>query len=225
MTNQLTVGLLSGLWMFKPHYALAIVWVFLLQRQGWALLSWVLTCVALWLLGAHVSGMHWLEHWVAFVKQFSHIDLVTNSDQMTGLVPFLFSIVKRVAGSEHYSERVWASLSMLSSALVPLSLLAVYQRASKLPSPNPRAPYLLVAPILLVLAPAANFYDLALLLVPLGATISPYKVRDVRIVTAVIVLSALALLSRELGFFGGSFLLSIGIGAFIFARILRAKPD
>lgn len=223
--NQFAVGLLTGLWMFKPHYALAVVWALLLQRRGWALLSWALTSVALWLVGAHVSGIDWLGHWVIFAKQFSHIDLVTNSDQMTGVVPFLFSTVKRLAGSEYYSERVGASLSMLSSALVLLALFAIHKTVSKRSPSDPRALYPLIAPVLLLFAPAANFYDLALLLVPLGATISPYKVRDVRVLTAIIALSALALLSRELGFFGGSFLLSSGIGAFLLTRILRAKPD
>ncbi|MEY4701874.1 MAG: hypothetical protein RL326_2061 [Pseudomonadota bacterium] len=225
MANQLAVGLLTGLWMFKPHYALAVVWLLLLQRRGWALLSWALTSVALWLIGAHVSGIDWLGHWLAFAKQFSHIDLLTNSDQMTGVVPFLFSIVKRVSGSEYYSERVWASLSMLSSALAPLALFAIHKTLSKRSPSDPRALYLLIAPVLLLLAPAANFYDLALLLISLGATISPFRVRDVRILTAIIVLSALALLSRELGFFGGSFLLSSSIGGFIFTRVLRVKPD
>jgi hypothetical protein len=169
--------------------------------------------------------MNWLEHWVTFAKQFSHIDLLTNSDQMTGVVPFLFSIVKRLADAEYYSERVWASLSMLSSALVPLMLFVMHKTASKLSPSDTRALYLLIPPVLLLFAPAANFYDLALLLLPLSATISPFKVRDTRILTAIIALGALALLSREFSFFGGSFLLSSSIGAFIFMRILRAKPD
>ena len=225
VTSQITVGLFTGLWMFKPHYALAVVWAFLLQRRGWALLSWALTSLALWLVGAHVSGIDWLGHWVTFAKQFSHIDLLTNSDQMTGVVPFLFSVTNRLAGTELFPERVWTSLSLFSSILVPLALLAIHQTVSKLPSSNPRALYLLIAPILLLFAPAANFYDLALLLVPLSAMISPFRVRDVRIMTTIITLSALVLLSRELSFFGGSFLLSSNIGAFIFTRVLRAKPD
>lgn len=225
MAGQIVVGLLAGLWMFKPHYALAVVWALLLQRQGWALLSWAITGVALWLVGAHVGGIDWLGHWLAFAKQFSHIDLVTNSDQMTGVAPFLFSVVKRLAGTEYYSERVWASLSILFSVLVPLALFAIHKSVSERSPSDPQTLYLLIAPVLLLLAPAANFYDLALLLLPLGATISPYKVRDVRILTAIIALSALALLSRELSSFGGPFLLSSSIGAFIFTRILRAKPD
>lgn len=225
MAGQIVVGLLAGLWMFKPHYALAVVWALLLQRQGWALLSWAITSVALWLVGAHVGGLHWLEHWLAFVEQFSHIDLLTNSDQMTGVVPFLFSIVKRLAGTEHLPERVWTSVSLFSSTLIPLTLLAIHQAISRLPSSNPRTLHLLIAPILLLLAPAANFYDLALLLVPLSATISPCRARDVRVLTAIIALGALVLLSREFGFFGGDFLLSSGIGAFIFTRAFQAKLD
>jgi hypothetical protein len=223
MGSQMILGLLTGLWMFKPHYALAVVWILLLQRRGWALVSCASTSILLWILSAHVAGTNWLQNWLTFAKHFSHIDLVTNSDQMTGVVPLLFSMAKRFAGSYFPTEPTWTSASLVSSALVPLILLAIHLVVSKRPASDPRVLYLLIAPTLLLFAPAANFYDLALLLIPLSTILSPRDLRDIRIMTAIIVLSACVLLSREIGFFGGAFLLSSSVGTFAVARILRAK--
>jgi hypothetical protein len=222
--EQLLLGTLTGLWMFKPHYALTVVCGLIIQRRGWALLSWGLTSVALWLLGICVSGIDWLSKWFLFAERFSHIDLVTNSDQMAGLVPFFFSAIKRSNPSIADWSRFWSGASLISAVLVPLLLLAVHRVVSANAPTNKSLLYLSIPPILMLFAPAANFYDLALLLIPLSVALSPVKRGDVRIMIAIIIVSACTLLTREYGFFGGSFLLSSCIGVFVVARVLRLKP-
>jgi hypothetical protein len=222
-TAQILVGTLTGLWMFKPHYALAVVYGLVIQRRCWSLVSWGLSSVVLWLLGAYISGIDWMGRWLIFAARFAHIDLVTNSDQMTGVVPFLFSALKRLNPAATDWAEFWSYATIFSALLVPLLLLVVGRRLSAAAPSDKFSLYLSIPPILLLCAPAANFYDLALLLIPLSVTLCPTKLSDVRNMTIIIILSACAILSREYGIFGGSFLLSSGLGAFVTARILRSK--
>jgi len=224
-SSNLALGILSGLWMFKPHYAIAVVVLLLIQRRGVALLAWALTCVALWLVGSAVAGLNWVHDWLLFARFFSHIDLATNSDQMTGIAPFLYSLAKRAVSPEALGAESWLVISLTISAFVPVLLLAAHRVTAQAARPDHSLSYLMIAPALLLCAPAANFYDLALVLVPLSAMLSPYRAADRRIMMAITALGAVSLLSREYGVYGGPFLVSTLSGAFIAGSLLRyASP-
>lgn len=222
-TRQIELGILTGLWMFKPHYALAAVWLLLVQRRGNALLAWAFTSLVLWLLGATVSGISWFDHWLVFARQFSHIDIVTNSDQMTGVVPFLYSATKRLALGEILGQDLLFQSTVVVAAFVPISLFFINREAMRRAAPDTSLPYLMIAPILLICAPAANFYDLSLLLIPVSSVISPSETRDRRILIAILILSACGVLLRECDVYGSSFALSVILGTFVSVRLFRGR--
>ena len=216
-----TLGILCGLWMFKPHYALAVVWLLLIQRRGLALVTWTLTCVALWVVGVTIAGFDWVQDWFLFAHSFSHIDLATNSDQMTGVVAFFYSLAKRALSPDALESELWAPLSLAIWTIVPAFLFIAHRAATRGTPTDRSLPYLLIAPILLLGAPAANFYDLSLLLIPLSGILSPERASDRHMMIAITVLGAASLLSREHGFYGGPFLVSTLVGVFVARSLLR----
>lgn len=223
--GDIALGILSGLWMFKPHYALASVWLLLIQRRGLALLAWTITCAALWVAGSTVAGSNWLQEWFFFARSFSHIDLATNSDQMTGVVALLFSLVKGSSSAEALESESWLLLSLAVGVLIPIFLFITHRVTDRAAPRDRSLPYLMIAPTLLICTPAANFYDLSLLLVPLSAILSPERASDRRMMMSITVLGAVSLLLREYGVYGGPFLVSTLVGVFVASTLLRhASP-
>ncbi len=222
-TEQLLLGIVAGLWMFKPHYALAVAWLFLLQRRWVAFGAWAVTCLALWLLGVSISGTNWLAHWLYFARQFSLIDIATNSDQMTGVVPFLYSLQTRSLQGIAPNPDSMLLVSIAVAAIIPLALYLINSTTKRARIADKSLPFLMVAPVLLLCAPAANFYDLSLLLVPLAATLSPAIKRDLQLLAALIMLGGIGVLLREHGVYGNSLALTVIIGAFVSTRLLRLQ--
>ena len=71
-------GVLLGLLLFKPQFALPIIGLHLLARRWRLGLSAALTAVACWVVGAALLGFGWLGDWFESVRFFSDLDAQVN---------------------------------------------------------------------------------------------------------------------------------------------------
>ena len=220
--NEILFGAVTGAWMYKPHYALAVVVMMVVQRRWTALGSWAFVSALLWILGAHVAGVGWVSDWLSFAQQFSQIDMATNSYQMTGVVPFLYSIVCDGDLGSPISPRGWESLVVTSALIVPVVLLIVVQRSCGGVGEHVK-PLLAIGPLLLLFAPAVNFYDLSLGLVPLITLFRPHERRGLVIAASLLVMSQILVLCKDYGVPGGAFLVSLVIAGIVSRGLFRAE--
>lgn len=219
---EILFGAITGMWMFKPHYALAVVAMMVFQRRWTACAAWLFVSALLWLVGVQVAGMQWFGDWLSFAQQFSQIDLATNSHQMTGIVPCLYSILVNGGWSRTVSAQGWESLVGISALLVPATLFVVVQRARGTHGERMK-PLLMVGPLLLLFAPAVNFYDLSLGLVPLLVIFHPRERRDLVLAASLVVASQLFVLYKDLGFAGGAFFFTLVITGMVSQGLSRSQ--
>jgi hypothetical protein len=163
LLNELLLGALLGIWLFKPYYALCAIAVPVLQRRWGALLSFVLLALISWCFGALVAGASWLGEWTDFAGRFARINLETNAHQM----PNLWAQGERLFGDAGDLARL--KLAWLFSAYAAL-LLAVYALLGrdvvrvflKAPKQHGTELFLVMMALVVVAVPQVNFYDLGL---------------------------------------------------------------
>jgi hypothetical protein len=216
---EISLGVVAGLWMYKPHFALAVVVVLLAQRRWRAIGAWLVTCGALWFLGATVAGMGWLSEWFAFARGFSHMDLGSNAPRMTGVVPFLYLVSGWFDEGWRGRIEVWEALTLMSALVVP-SALAFISRRDDTTTGSPGL--LAVGPLLVLFAPAVNFYDLALGALPLLLLARPERRGDLAIAGGVIALSQIVILFKDGGVAGGC-LVSGVLCAYLLCRAIARE--
>jgi hypothetical protein len=222
--SELAVGAVTGAWMFKPHFALAVVAMLVFQRRWVAVSGWLFVSALLWLVGAQVAGVNWMSAWVSFAQQFSQIDLATNAYQMTGIVPALYSVFGVGGRDSLRCLQVWEWLIVMSALVVPIALLFLVRRAGGSVEGRMR-PLLLVGPLLLMCAPAVNFYDLSLGLVPLLALFRPRERRDLTLAALALVTSQAYLLSKGEGIPGVAWVYTLAIAALVSRGLHRIASN
>lgn len=204
--SEMALGLIAGLWMYKPHFSCAVVVVFLLQHRWRAMSAWFATSAALWGLGALVAGSQWLSSWYPFVRTFAQIDLVTNAPQMTGIVPFLYVVSGWITPGGEVQWEMWEVATLVSILMIPAILAAVSQKASSKSEGN-----LLpcVGPLLVLFAPAVNFYDLALGALPLLLAFRPDRRADLIVAGGMVAISQIVVFLKDIGLAGVCFALAV----------------
>jgi hypothetical protein len=195
-SSEVALGIVAGLWMYKPHFSCAVVAVFLLQRRWRAIGAWFGTSAVLWALGASVAGTQWLSPWYSFARTFAQIDLATNAAQMTGIVPFLYVVWEWIAPGTGAQTGVWEVAALISLLMVPCTLAILSRKGG---SKDGRDLLPCVGPLLVLFAPAVNFYDLAIGALPLLLAIHPNRRADLLAVGGVLVLSQIVIFLKDIG--------------------------
>lgn len=217
--SETALGLVAGLWMYKPHFSCAVVAVFLLQQRWRAMSAWIATCAALWGLGVLVAGAQWLSSWYSFVRAFAQIDLVTNAPQMTGVVPFLYVVWGWIKPGGEVQSEMWEVATLVSILMIPAILAAVSHKA---PSKSEGNLLACVGPLIVLFAPAVNFYDLALGAVPLILLFRPDRRADLIVAGGVIAMSQMAVFLKDIGIAGSCFALALVL-AYLFIKARRRE--
>jgi hypothetical protein len=219
---EIPLGVITGLWMYKPHFALAVVVVFVVQRRWCAVGAWLVTCGALWSLGASVAGVGWLSEWSAFATGFAHIDLVSNAPRMTGVVPFLYVVSGWVSEGWRARVEVWGALTLISALVVP-SVLAFVSRRGDTAIGN--LGLLAVGPLLVLFAPAVNFYDLALGALPVLLMFRPTRRGDLVLAGGVLVLSQVVIVLKDAGVAGVCLVYGVFLAYLLGKAFARERGD
>jgi len=212
--SEVALGIVAGLWMYKPHFSCAVGAVLLLQRRWCAIGTWVGASSSLWALGASVAGTQWLSPWYSFVRTFAQIDLVTNAPQMTGVVPFLYVVWGWITHGGGAQTGVWEVAALLSLLMVPC-ILGILSRKGLSRSDAALVPC--VGPLLVLFAPAVNFYDLALGALPLLLSVHPNRRVDLILVGGVLVVSQIVIFLKDIGIAAVCFAFAVSL-TYLFMR-------
>jgi len=197
-------GVLLGLLLFKPQFALPIIGLHLLARRWRVGLSAALTAFACWGVGAALLGFGWLGNWLDSVRFFSDLDARVNR---RNAVSFL-GVADTVFGVGDTRGRVVGATLALATVVALILLWRNHGRRDLC------APMIVALPAIVLISPHAMFYDAGLLVLPLAALLAA---RHVHVRQAAVVLWFAGLLDLAKHAVGLTPLFAVTIAVFVIA--------
>ena len=197
-------GVLLGLLLFKPQFALPIIGLHLLARRWRLGLSAALTALACWGVGAALLGIGWLGDWFESVRFFSDLDARVNR---RNAVSFL-GVGDTVFGVGDTRGRVVGGLLALATVGALIALWRNHGRRDLC------APMIVALPAIVLISPHAMFYDAGLLVLPLAAL---FAARHVHVRQAAVVLWFAGLLDLAKHAVGLTPLFAVTVAVFVIA--------
>lgn len=197
-------GVLLGLLLFKPQFALPIIGLHLLARRWRVGLSAALTAFACWGVGAALLGFGWLGNWLDSVRFFSDLDARVNR---RNAVSFL-GVADTVFGVGDTRGRVVGATLALATVVALILLWRNHGRRDLC------APMIVALPAIVLISPHAMFYDAGLLVLPLAALLAA---RHVHVRRAAVVLWFAGLLDLAKHAIGLTPLFAVTIAVFVIA--------
>lgn len=164
LRGEIIFGSLIGLWFFKPHYALLMLMLPVIQLRVRVVATTALVATTLYLLGSLVLGLDWIVTWCAALTRFTPMNIIPNARQMTGLLGAVTGMPDQAN-----SALAWAALALTTALLLRLAFAARQSFSNLTGLPK----FLPLFGVTVVLAtPQANFYDLGLALVAICSVLS-----------------------------------------------------
>ena len=197
-------GVLLGLLLFKPQFALPIIGLHLLGRRWRVGLSAALTAFACWGVGAALLGFGWLGNWLDSVRFFSDLDARVNR---RNAVSFL-GVADTVFGVGDTRGRVVGATLALATVAALILLWRNHGRRDLC------APMIVALPAIVLISPHAMFYDAGLLVLPLAALLAA---RHVHVRQAAVVLWFAGLLDLAKHAVGLTPVFAVTIAVFVIA--------
>ena len=164
LRGEIIFGSLIGLWFFKPHYALIMLMLPVIQWRLRVVATTALVATILYLLGSLVLGLDWIVTWCDALTRFTPMNIIPNARQMTGLLGAVTGMPDQAN-----SALAWAALALTTALLLRLAFAARQSLSKPIGLPE----FLPLFGVTVVLAtPQANFYDLGLALVAICSVLS-----------------------------------------------------
>ena len=164
LRGEIIFGSLIGLWFFKPHYALIMLMLPVIQWRVRVVVTTALVATILYLLGSLVLGLDWIATWCDALTRFTPMNIIPNARQMTGLLGAVTGMPDQAN-----SALAWAALALTTALLLRLAFAARQSLSKPIGLPE----FLPLFGVTVVLAtPQANFYDLGLALVAICSVLS-----------------------------------------------------
>ena len=164
LRGEIIFGSLIGLWFFKPHYALIMLMLPVIQWRVRVVATTALVTTILYLLGSLVLGLDWIATWCDALTRFTPMNIIPNARQMTGLLGAVTGMPDQAN-----SALAWAALALTTALLLRLAFAARQSLSKPIGLPE----FLPLFGVTVVLAtPQANFYDLGLALVAICSVLS-----------------------------------------------------
>ena len=164
LRGEIIFGSLIGLWFFKPHYALIMLMLPVIQWRLRVVATTALVATILYLLGSLVLGLDWIVTWCDALTRFTPMNIIPNARQMTGLLGAVTGMPDQAN-----SALAWAALALTTALLLRLAFAARQSLSKPIGLPK----FLPLFGVTVVLAtPQANFYDLGLALVAICSVLS-----------------------------------------------------
>jgi hypothetical protein len=199
-------GVLLGLLLFKPQFALPIIGLHLLARRWRVGLSAAVTAVACWGVGAVLLGVDWLGHWLDSVRFFSDLDADVNR---RNAISFL-GVADTVFGVGDRTGRVLGGALALATVAALILLWRNHGRRDLC------APMIVALPAIVLISPHAMFYDAGLLVLPIGAMLAA---RHVHVRQAAVVLWFAGMLDVFKSALGLTPVFAVTIAVFVIALV------
>ena len=160
-------GLLLGLLLFKPQFAVPLIGLHVLARRWRLGASAALTAMACWGAGAALLGVGWLSRWLDSVRFFSDLDARVNR---RNAVSFLGAADTVFGVGDSRGRALGAVLALLTT----VALVVVWHKRGRR---DLYWPMMVALPAIVLISPHAMFYDAGLLALPLAAMLAADKVQ------------------------------------------------
>ena len=160
--HDATAGILLGLLLFKPQFALPLIGLHLLARRGRVVAGAAVTAAGCWLVGAALLGPGWLGRWLESVRLFSDHDALVNK---RNAVSFL-GVADTLLGVGDLWGRLLGGTLALATVVV---LIASWRGRAR---HELAAPMMVAFAAIVLISPHAMFYDCGLLVLPLAALLA-----------------------------------------------------
>ncbi len=176
---DILLGVVLGLWLFKPYYALCVLAVPMLQRRWTALASFATVALLSWWLGAYVVGVQWVSEWIAFAQHFAQLNLDTNAHQMPNVWAQVYRLLRKSAvGDGSWWGALVAAYVVLGAGISVLLGRSSIRTILTRPREYGDLLFFLVPSIVVVAMPQVNFYDLGITACAVLALFRPERLGD-----------------------------------------------
>lgn len=157
--DQLLLGVVLGVWLIKPQFAIFGILAAVVSARWWSLVSLSLVAAVHYVIGLKVVGSNWFSQWLAALFAFGPTEFAVNGYQMSSLVA-LGHWFDSVVGTGQVGT-VCAGVVSIALLLLILGALLERRKVGK----NIALGDLAVLFIAIgLLSPKTLFYDLALVM-------------------------------------------------------------
>ena len=163
--SELLLGVVIGLWLFKPQYSLIALAIPLVQSRWLVVAGFSLIAAILYCIGVGVMGANWIGDWLSFTHAFAEMNFISNAVQMPNIVGGAIALTQWFDASSGMQSAVRAGALGLCLVLL-IYILSISWQQKRIPNSAAGA-FFLLGPFLAFATPQSNFYDLGLAVIPL----------------------------------------------------------
>lgn len=153
--HAMGTGLAAAAMLYKPQFGILVILALVIGRR-WKATAWAGAGAAvLFGVGVAVAGTGWLGVWVEAVTAFGDENLIVNGWLMVSVLGFVQNLFGTAAWTFVVTGLVLAAVG------IPVAVGVVTRRWAEIP-------WYAVAPLVVLAAPSALYYDTAMVLVTVG---------------------------------------------------------
>ena len=183
--NDLAAGLALAALLYKPQFGVPLLVLVIVARRWHIVKWWAAGAVGLYLAGAAILGWVWVRDWLDQVSSFNDINIEVNGFLMVSAVGWFQNLL---------ASPWWMILAALTIVLAFGVAAVVWWRHGITP-----VTMAIAAPVIIIAAPSALYYDAAVGMVAFGAALEHEDQRARYALLAFILLSYTQLAAETLG--------------------------
>jgi len=184
--HAMATGLAAAAMLFKPQFGVLVILVLVVARR-WRATAWAIGgAAALFGAGVVVAGSNWLKTWLEAVTAFGDENLQVNGELMVSMVGW----IQNQFGTDPWTYVLAGGLLMALG--IPIAIGLVTKRWTEIP-------WYAVAPLVVLAAPSALYYDTAMLLVTIAVAAAWFAGIRTGIAAAAVVVSWTQIAAGSLG--------------------------
>jgi len=189
--RELVGGILLGLLLFKPQFALPVIGLFLISSRWRVVTGSVCVSMLLYAIGTYVLGPHWIAHWLKFAGWSAQVDAGLNRANAVCWLGFFQAIL----GPDSRFAFVigWGMVFMTAIALV-----FIWWAGRR--NGDVTARLAITATALVLLPPHVMYYDVSLILFTWFAMVETYRGSSWLLLLSLWILGISQLLGAAAGF-------------------------
>jgi hypothetical protein len=184
--RPVAAGLAAAALLYKPQFGLLVIGVLVLSGRWKAVVSAAAGSVALFGIGVVVMGSGWVSTWISSVSTFGDLNIIVNGHLMISA----WGWVQNLMGVSTVSYGVAGAVALAVG--LPMAYGLVTKRWTEIP-------WYAIAPLVIVAAPSALYYDATLTLIPIALAIGWASGRVALAIFVAILVSWTQVLAADLG--------------------------
>jgi hypothetical protein len=205
--RPVAAGVAAAALLYKPQFGILVIGILILSRRWKSVLASAATAVILFGVGSAIIGFDWVIVWIEAVSAFGDLNLIVNGHLMISALGW----IQNLTGVSVWSYVV--AVGVVLAVGLPMAYGLVTRKWSEIP-------WYALAPLVVVAAPSALYYDATLLLLPIVVAIGWATDRAGLAVGVVIAVSWTQSLASSLGW-SPLFPFVLAMAALLAASVLR----